>query len=115
MHLFVLLVINLIEQLLPVVIKVKEKLFMLDHLGLAVEEHSSSLTEMLSCIKEVAHSVVMEAFSYVFEDINPVDNNTLCSFEQELLWVKECFSHSLNLFVVVVVDLSAVVKHITNI
>ena len=38
-HLLILLVVNLVEQLLPVVVEVIEKLLMVDHLGLSVEKH----------------------------------------------------------------------------
>ena len=38
-HLLVLLMVNLVEQLLPVVVEVVEELLMVDHLGLAVQKH----------------------------------------------------------------------------
>jgi len=56
----VLLNIDLVEELLPVVVEVEEELFVVDHLGLSVEEHGSGLTEVLTSVQEVAHSVVME-------------------------------------------------------
>ena len=38
-HLLVLLMVNLVEQLLPVVVKIVEEFLMVDHLGLAVQKH----------------------------------------------------------------------------
>ena len=63
----------------------------------------------------MAHSVIMETLTNVFEDVYSVNNDTLCSLEQELFGMKESFSHSLDLFIVVVIDLAAVVEHIANI
>merc|ERR1711966_291207 len=73
-HLVVLLVVDLVEELLPVVVEVEEELFVLDHLGLSVEEHGGSLSEVLSRVKEVAHSVVMETLSDILEDVDSVDD-----------------------------------------
>ena len=114
-HLVVLLVVDLVEELLPVVVEVEEELFVLDHLGLSVEEHGGSLSEVLSRVKEVAHSVVMETLSDVLEDVNSVDDDALGGLEEELLGVEEGLGHSLDLLVVVVVDLSAVVEHVANV
>ena len=48
MHLVILFVIDLIKESLPVVIEIKEKFLVLDHLGLSVKKHSSGLSEMFS-------------------------------------------------------------------
>ena len=73
-HLLVLLVINLIKKLLPVVIKVKEKLLMVDHLSLSVEKHSSSLTKVLASIDPFAHAVVMKTLTSILKDVDTVNN-----------------------------------------
>ena len=57
----------------------------------------------------------MERFSDIFENINSINNDALSCFEEELFWMEERFSHSLDLFVIVVVDLSAMVEHVANI
>ena len=57
----------------------------------------------------------MEGFSDIFENINSINNDALSCFEEELFWMEERFSHSLDLFVIVVVDLSAMVEHVANI
>lgn len=111
----VLLNINLIKKLLPVVVEIKEELFVVDHLGLSVKKHGSSLTEMLAAVKEVAHSVVMEALTDILENVDSVDDDALSSLKKELFWMEESLSHSLNLFIIVMVNLSAMVKHISNI
>ena len=115
MHLVVLLVVDLVEQGLPVVVEVEEKLLVLDHLGLSVQEHGSSLSEVLSGVEEVAHSVVVEGLSDVLKDVDSVDDDALSGLEEELLWVEEGLGHSLDLLIVVVVDLSTVVEHVTEI
>jgi len=114
-HLLVLLVIDLIKKLLPVVIEVKEELLVVDHLGLSVKEHGSSLTEVLSGIDPLAHAVVVETFASVLEDVHTVDDERLVGLEEDLLGVKEGLSHSLDLLVVVVVDLAAVVEHVADV
>ena len=73
-HLLVLLVIDLIKKLLPVVIKVKEKLLMVDHLSLSVEKHSSSLTKVLASIDPFAHTVVMKTLTSILKDVDTVNN-----------------------------------------
>ena len=57
----------------------------------------------------------MKRFSDIFENINSINDDALSCFEEELFWMKERFSHSLDLFIIVVVDLSAMVEHIANI
>merc|ERR1711966_202211 len=76
-HLVVLLVVDLVKELLPVVVEVEEELFVLDHLGLSVEEHGSGLSEVLTGVEEVAHSVVVETLTDILEDVNSVDNDAL--------------------------------------
>ena len=114
-HLLVLLVIDLVEELLPVVIEVVEEFLVVDHLGLSVEEHGGSLTEVLTSIKPLAHAVVMKTFTSVLEDVDTVDDEGLGGLEQDLLGVEEGLSHSLDLFVIVMVDLAAMVEHVTNV
>ena len=70
---------------------------------------------MLSRIKEVAHSVIVETLANIFENIYSINNNTLGGFKKELLRMKESLSHPLDLLVVVVVDFATVVKHVTDI
>ena len=115
MHLIILLVVDLVKKLLPVVVKVEEEFFVLDHLSLAVKEHSSSLSKVLARVKEVSHSVIVETLTDILKDVNSVDNNALSGLQEELLGMEECLSHPLNLFIVVVVDLSAVIKHVTDV
>ena len=74
-HLVVLFMVNLVQQLLPVVVEVKEEFLMLNHLRLAVQKHGSSLAEVLTCIKEVAHSVIVKTLPHVFEDIHAINND----------------------------------------
>ena len=73
-HLLILLVINLIEQLLPMVAEVKEEFIMVNHLSFAVKEHGSGLTKVLTSIEPLAHAVVMKAFASVLENIDTINN-----------------------------------------
>ena len=114
-HLVILLVVNLVEQLLPVVVEVEEELLVLNHLSLAVQKHGGSLSEVLTRVKEVAHSVVVETLTHVLKDVDAVDNDAFSGLKEELLWVKESLSHSLDLLIVVVINLSAVVEHVTDV
>ena len=114
-HLLILLVVDLIEKLLPVVVEVEEQLLVVNHLGLSVEEHSSGLTEVLAGINPLAHPVVMKTLTSVLEDVNAVDDEGLVGLEKDLLGVEERLSHPLDLLVVVVVNLAAVVEHVTNV
>ena len=111
----VLLNIDLSKEVLPVVIEIEEEFFVVDHLCLSIEEHGSSLTEVLSCVQEVTHSVVMETLTNILEDVNTIYNDALSCLQEKLLWMQESLSHSLDLFVVMVINLTAMVKHITNI
>ena len=95
------------------VIEVKEKLFVLYHLCLSVKKHGSSLTKVLTRVKEVAHTVVMERFSNILKDVYTINNDALSGFKEKLLWMEEGFSHSLDLFVIMVINFSAVIKHVT--
>ena len=56
------------------VTKVKEELLVVDHLGLSVEKHGGSLSEVLASIKPLAHAVVVKSFASVFETVNTIDN-----------------------------------------
>ena len=114
-HLLILLVINLIEKLLPVVVEIKEEFLMVDHLGLTIEKHGSSLTEVLTSINPLTHAVVMETFTSVLENVDTVDNERLIGLEEDLLRVEERLSHPLDLLVIVVINLTTVVKHVTDI
>ena len=114
-HLLILLVINLIEKLLPVVVEIKEEFLMVDHLGLTIEKHGSSLTEVLTSINPLTHAVVMETFTSVLENVDTVDNERLIGLEEDLLRVEERLSHPLDLLVIVVINLATVVEHVTDI
>ena len=114
-HLLILLVINLIEKLLPVVVEIKEEFLMVDHLGLTIEKHGSSLTEVLTSINPLTHAIVMETFTSVLENVDTVDNERLIGLEEDLLRVEERLSHPLNLLVIVVINLATVVEHVTDI
>ena len=114
-HLLILLVINLIEKLLPVVVEIKEEFLMVDHLGLTIEKHGSSLTEVLTSINPLTHAVVMETFTSVLENVDTVDNERLVGLEEDLLRVEERLSHPLDLLVIVVINLATVVEHVTDI
>ena len=114
-HLLVLLVIDLVKKFLPVVAEVIEKFIMVDHLGLSIKKHGGGLTEVLASIEPLAHAVIVETLTGVLEDVNSIDNEGLSGLEEDLLGVKEGLSHSLDLLIVVMIDLSAVIKHVTNI
>ena len=88
---------------------------MLNHLCLSVKKHSSSLTKVLTRVKEVSHAVVMERFSNILKNINTINDDALGGFEEKLLWMEEGFGHSLDLFVIMVINFATVVKHITKI
>ena len=114
-HLLVLLVIDLVEKLLPVVAEVIEKFIMVNHLGLSVKEHGGGLAEVLASVEPLAHAVVVETLTGILEDVNSVNDEGLSGLEENLLGVEEGLSHSLDLLIVVMIDLSAVIKHVTNI
>jgi hypothetical protein len=114
-HLLVLLVIDLIEKLLPVVIEIEEEFFVVDHLGLTVKEHGSGLTEVLSGINPLAHAVVMETLTSILEDVHTVDDERLVGLKEDLLRMEESLSHTLDLLVVMMINLTAVVEHVTNV
>ena len=114
-HLLVFLVIDLIKKLLPVVIEIVEELFMVDHLGLSVKEHGGSLTEMLTSIEPLAHAVIVETLTGVLEYVDSVDDKRLSSLEEDLLGMEVSLSHSLDLLVIVMIDLAAMVKHVTDV
>jgi len=114
-HLLVLLVIDLVEKLLPMVIEIVEELFVIDHLGLSVQNHGGSLSEVLTSVEPLAHAVVVKTLAGVLEDVDSVDDEGLGGLEEDLLGVEERLGHSLDLLVVVVVDLAAMVKHIADV
>ena len=114
-HLLILLVIDLIKELLPVVIEIVEKLFVVDHLGLSVKEHGGCLTEVLTSVEPLAHTVIVETLTSVLENVDTVDDERLGGLEEDLLGVEVSLSHSLDLLVIVMINLTAVVKHVTNI
>jgi len=114
-HLLVLLVIDLVKKLLPVIVEVEEQLLVVNHLCLSVQKHGSSLAEVFTGVNPLAHTVVMKTLACIFKHIHTVDNQRLVSLKKNLLRVQERLGHSLDLLVVVVVDLSTVVKHITNV
>ena len=107
--------VDLVEELLPVVIEVEEELLVVNHLGLSVEEHGSGLTEVLTGIDPLAHAVVVETLAGVLENVDTVDDERLVGLEEDLLGVEERLSHPLDLLVVVVVNLAAVVEHVANV
>ena len=47
-HFIIFLVVDLVQEFLPVIIKVKEEFFMLNHLSLSVEKHGCCLTKVLA-------------------------------------------------------------------
>ena len=97
------------------VIEVIEKFLMVDHLGLSIEEHGSSLTEVLTSVEPLAHAVIVETLAGILEDVNSVDDEGLGGLEEDLFRVEEGLSHSLDLLIVMMVDLTTVVKHVTDI
>ena len=88
---------------------------MVDHLGLSVKEHGGGLTEVLTSIEPLAHAVVVETLTGVLENVNTIDDKGLSGLKKELLGMEEGLSHSLDLLVVVMVDLTAVVEHVTDV
>ena len=97
------------------VTKVIEKFIMVNHLGLSVKEHGSGLAEVLASVEPLAHAVIVETLTGILEDVNSVNDEGLSGLEENLLGVKEGLSHSLDLLIVVMIDLSTVIKHVTNI
>ena len=63
----------------------------------------------------MAHTVVVERFSDILKNVDTVNNDTLGGLKEELLWMEESLSHSLDLFVVMMVNFTAMVKHVTKI
>mmetsp|Transcript_10325 Transcript_10325/g.13971 ORF Transcript_10325/g.13971 Transcript_10325/m.13971 type:complete len:249 (-) Transcript_10325:41-787(-) len=114
-HLLVFLVINLIEELLPMIIEVVEEFFVLHHLRFTVKNHCGCLTEVLACFDPAGLTVIVKTLTGVLIDINAVNNKVFGSLHQDLLGVEEGLSHALNLFVVVMVDLATVVQHVANV
>ena len=114
-HLLILLVVNLVKKLLPMVVEVEEEFLMVDHLGLAIKEHGSGLTEVFTGINPLTHTVVVETLTGVLEDVHAVNDERLVGLKKDLLGVEERLGHPLNLLVVVVVDLATVVKHVTDV
>ena len=114
-HLLILLVVDLVEKLLPVVVEIVEELLVVDHLGLSVKKHGGGLAEVLASVEPLAHAVVVETLAGVLEDVHAVDDEGLSGLEQDLLGVEEGLGHPLDLLVVVMVNLAAVVEHVTNV
>ena len=114
-HLLILLVIDLIQKLLPMVVEIEEKFLMVDHLGLSVKDHGSSLSEMLASINPFAHSVVMETLTDILEGVDTINDKGLVGLEEDLLGMEEGLGHSLELLVIVMVNLATVVEHVTDI
>ena len=114
-HLLVLLVIDLVEELLPVVVEVEEEFLVVNHLGLSVKEHGGGLAEVLTSIDPLAHAVVMKTLTSVLEDVHTVDDERLVGLKEDLLGMEESLSHALDLLVVVVINFAAVVKHVTDV
>ena len=114
-HLLILLVIDLIQKLLPMVIEIEEELLVVDHLGLSVKKHGGGLTEVLTSINPFTHAVVMETLTGVLEHVHTVDNERLVGLKQDLLGMEEGLSHSLDLLIIVMVDLTAMVEHVTDV
>ena len=115
MHFLVLLEFDLVKQLLPVVVEVVEELLMVYHLGLAVEKHGGGLAEVLASVEPFAQAIVLETLTSVLENVDTVDDERLSSFEKDLLRVKVGFRHPLDLFVVVMINLAAMIKHVANV
>ena len=63
----------------------------------------------------MAHSVIVETFANIFENVNSVNNNTLSGFKKELLRMEESLSHPLDLLIVVMVDFATVIEHVADI
>ena len=97
------------------VTKVIEKFIMVNHLGLSVKEHSSGLAEVLAGVEPLAHAVIVETLTGILEDVNSIDNEGLSGLEENLFGMEEGLSHSLDLLIVMMIDLSAVIKHVTNV
>ena len=63
----------------------------------------------------MAHTVIVERFSDILKNVDTVNNDALSGFKEELFRVKESLSHSLDLFVVMMINFTAVVKHVTKV
>ncbi|MCP4667626.1 MAG: hypothetical protein GY849_14820, partial [Deltaproteobacteria bacterium] len=110
MHLLILFVINLIQKLLPMVVEVEEKFLVVDHLGLSVKDHGSSLSEVLTSINPFTHSVVMETLTDILESVNTINDKGLLGLEEDLLGMEEGLGHSLELLIIVMIDFTTVVE-----
>ncbi|MCP4557813.1 MAG: hypothetical protein GY836_20590, partial [Herbaspirillum sp.] len=88
---------------------------MLDQLCLSVKKHGGGLTEVLTGINPFAHAVVVETLTGVLEHVHTVDDERLLGLEQDLLGMEEGLSHSLDLLVIVMIDFTAMVEHVTDV
>ena len=114
-HLLVLLDIDLIKELLPMVIEIVEEFLMVDHLGLSVEEHGGGLTEVLTSIEPFTHAVIVKTLTGILKNVDAVDDKRLSGLEEDLLGMEESLSHSLDLLVIVMIDFTAMVEHVTDV
>ena len=63
----------------------------------------------------MAHSVVVETLTNIFENVNSINNNALSGFKEKLFWMKESLSHPLDLLIVMMVDFATVIEHVTDV
>ena len=88
---------------------------MVNHLSLSVKKHSGGLTEVFSGVKPLTHTVIMKTLAGILKNVNTVDGEGLSGLEKDLLGMEESFSHSLDLLVIMMINLTAMVEHVTNI
>ena len=63
----------------------------------------------------MSHSVIVKTLSDILEDVDSINDDAFGSLKKKLFWMEEGFSHSLNLLIVMVINLSAMIKHVANI
>ena len=63
----------------------------------------------------MSHSVIVKTLSDILEDVDSINDDAFSSLKKKLFWMEEGFSHSLNLLIVMVINLSAMIKHVANI
>ena len=57
----------------------------------------------------MSHSVVVKTLSDILENVDSINNDALSGLKKKLFWMEEGFSHSLDLFIVMMIDLSAMI------
>ena len=73
------------------------------------------MPEVYAKLIRLTKAVTDQAISHIIEDIDSVDHHIRGSIEQDTLWMKECFSHLINLLEVKVINLCTVEQHLADV